>query len=72
MDEVNKSQYESDSYDGSKIDDEENYFQPKKTFFLMKRITERRMELFKIGNGKLSQMIWKFLMYQIIMMGPIG
>ena len=32
MDEVNKSQYESDSYDGSKIDDEENYFQPQNNY----------------------------------------
>ena len=39
---------------------------------LMKRITMRRIELLKIGNGNLSQMIWKFLIYHIIIMVPMG
>ena len=43
-----------------------------KTMPLMNRITTRSMELLKIGNENLSHMIWKFLIYLIIMMGPMG
>ena len=43
-----------------------------KTMPLTKMIKTRRMELLKIGNGNLSQMISKFLIYHIIMMGPMG
>ena len=42
------------------------------TMPLMKRITMIKIELLKIGNGKLSQMIWKLMVYQIIMMVPMG
>ena len=65
MDEENNSQYGSDRNYVSNIDTH------KKTIPLMKRITLIRMELLKIGNGNLSQMIQKLLIHQIIMMGPI-
>ena len=42
------------------------------TMPLMKRTKMRRIELLKIGNGNLSQMIWKFLIYHIIIMVPMG
>ena len=42
------------------------------TMPLMNRMTMSRVYLLKIGNGNLSQMIWKFLKYHIIMMGPMG
>ena len=40
------------------------------TMPLMNRMKTMRMDLLKIRNGDLSQMTWKFLMYQVIMMGP--
>ena len=42
------------------------------TMPLMKRTKMRRIELLKIGNGNLSQIIWKFLIYHIIMVGLMG
>ena len=47
-------------------------FSHTKTMPLMKRITMIKIELLKIGNGKLSQMIWKLMVYQINMMVPMG
>ena len=41
------------------------------TMPLMKIIIISRMVLLKIGNGNMSHMIWIFLVYQIIMMGPM-
>ena len=42
------------------------------TMPLMKSITIKMMELLKIGNGNLSQIICKFLIYQIVMMVSMG
>ena len=42
------------------------------TMPLIKSMTMRRIYLMKIRNGNQSQMIWKFLIYQIIIMVPIG
>ena len=42
------------------------------TMPLMNRMTVRMMELLKIFNGYLSQIIYKFLVYHIVIMGPMG
>ena len=72
MDEENNSQYESESDYGSNIDEEDTFFSHTKKLPLMKRITMRRIKSLIIGNVNLSHMIWRFLIYQIIIMGPMG
>ena len=42
------------------------------TMPLMNRMTVRMMELLKNFNGDLSQIIYKFLVYHIVIMGPMG
>ena len=43
-----------------------------KTMPLTKKIPLKRIKSLKIGNRNLSQTIWKFLIYLMIMMVPMG
>ena len=72
VDKENESQYGSDNDDGSKIDGKNNAFKTNEDYASDGGDKKIRMELLKIGNGNLSQMIWKLLIYLIIMMFPMG
>ena len=57
MGEENDSQYISDSGYGLKLMRRTMIFLHTNTTHLMKKIKTRRMDMLKIGNGNLSQMI---------------